>query len=319
MHDQDQHAEAPTAGSAAALVRRMAEFDRAETPYVHATVVRAQAPTSTWPGASALVLSDGTIEGFVGGQCAESSVRAASLEVLDSGEPTLLRILPEGDEPFPDTPGARTVVNPCLSGGAIELFLAPHLPARRLVVVGHTPIADALADLAGAVGFQAVRADDLDAPPAGAVAVVVSSHGRGEEEALRSALDAGVGFVGLVASRRRGDAVLGELDLGEAERARVHTPVGLDIGARTPGEISLSILAEIVRAVRVEGLGAAPGDRGVRLAGTNDPPTTPATTIDPICGMTVIAAPPTLSLEIDGVVTWFCNPGCRDQFAAQAS
>lgn len=306
--------------TAVRLSERMGVLDAAGRPYVHATVVRAQAPTSTWPGATALILADGTMEGFVGGQCAESSVRAMALEVLDSGEAVLLRILPEGDDAFPETAGARTVVNPCLSGGAIELFLAPHLPPRRLVVVGHTPIADALADLADAVGFRALRSDDAAADPAGALAVVVSSHGHGEPEAIRAALDAGVGFVGLVASTRRGTAVLDELGLSPDERARVHTPVGLDIGARTPEEIALSIVADVVRAVRVDGLDPAPGGGDV---GDDDEATVPAvsppTAVDPICGMTVVAAPPTLSLEVESGTVWFCNPGCRDQFAAQTA
>lgn len=297
---------------AAELVRRMAALDDAEEPYVHATVVRAQSPTSTWPGATALVLADGSLEGFVGGQCAESSVRLAALEVLESGESLLLRILPEGEEAFPETPGARTVVNPCLSGGAIELFLAPHLPPRRLVVIGHTPIADAVAALAASMGFREVRADDVPASFDGVIALVVSSHGRSEGEAIRAALVAGVGFIGLVASARRGSAVLDELGLDPAERARVRTPVGLDIGARTAEEIALSILAAVVKAVRLEGLGAA--QKGERAAAATR---TPATAVDPICGMAVVAAPPTLSLEVDGVTSWFCNPGCLEQFAAR--
>lgn len=289
------------------LVQRMAALDAAEEPYVHATVVRAQRPTSTWPGATAVVHPDGEIEGFVGGQCAEGSVRAAALDALESGEPLLLRILPDGDEVFPDTPGAKTVVNPCLSGGAIELFLAPHLPRRRLVIFGDTPIADAVADLAEHLGFRAGRDGELG----GATAVVISSHGRAEGETIRAALDAGVGFVGLVASAKRGAAVLDELGLDPDERARVHTPVGLDIGARTAEEIALSILAAVVRAVRVGGLAAAPrADTEVEQA--------PATAIDPICGMTVVAAPPTLSLEVDGVTSWFCNPGCLARFQEEA-
>lgn len=304
---------------------RMAELDRADEPYVHATVVRAQAPTSTWPGATAVVLGDGTIEGFVGGQCAESSVRVAALESLASGEPVLLRILPDGADDYPEAPGARTVVNPCLSGGAIELFLAPHLPARRLVVVGHTPIADAIARLGAGVGFQVVRDDGEGAPPQGAVAVVVSSHGRGEEDAIRAALDAGVGYVGLVASRRRGAAVLEELALADDERARVHSPVGLDIGARTPEEIALSILAELVQAIRRQGLTAPPGgavpmgDHAHEHDNPSDAPVAPVTAVDPICGMTVTAAPPTLSLDLDGETFWFCNPGCRERYAAQVA
>jgi xanthine dehydrogenase accessory factor len=304
---------------AAGLVQRMGALDAAAVPYVHATVVRAQPPTSTWPGAAAIVLGDGTMEGFVGGQCAESSVRAVALEALDTGEPVLLRILPEDDEEFPEAPGARTVVNPCLSGGAIELFLAPHLPPRRLVVVGHTPIADALAPLAETLGFRTVRSDEAATSPLGATAMVVSSHGHGEGEAIRAALDAGVGFIGLVASTRRGAAVLDELDLDDDERARVHTPVGVDIGARTPEEIALSIMAEVVRAIRVEGLVAPPGGDHSPDDNGDAPASPPPTAVDPICGMTVVAAPPTLSLEVDGGTVWFCNPGCQKQFADQTA
>ncbi len=305
--------------SGARLTQRMGALDAAAVPYVHATVVRAQPPTSTWPGATALILRDGTMEGFVGGQCAESSVRAVAVEALDTGEPVLLRILPEGDEDYPDAPGARTVVNPCLSGGAIELFLAPHLPPRRLVLVGHTPIADALAALAETMDFRVVRGDEAASAPLGAIAVVVSSHGHGETEAIRAALDAGVGFIGLVASPRRGAAVLDELDLEEKERARVHTPVGLYIGARTPEEIALSIVAELVQAIRLDGLVAPAGGEHAPDDEGDAPGPRPPTAVDPICGMTVVAAPPTLVLEVDGDTIWFCSAGCQQQFADQTA
>ena len=197
-----------TPSGAGRVAARMAELIAARVPFVHATVVRAQCPTSAHPGDAALVLADGTFEGFVGGQCAEGSVRTASLDVLASGEALLLRVLPEGEEAFPDAPGARTVVNPCLSGGALEIFLEPRLPAPLLAVVGTSPIADAVAALAEPLGFAVTRDGDGPATPEGATAVVVSSHGRFEEESIRAALDAGVGLVGLVASHKRGAAVL---------------------------------------------------------------------------------------------------------------
>jgi xanthine dehydrogenase accessory factor len=294
------------------LAQRRAELDAAGVPYVHATVVRAQSPTSSWPGAQAVILADGTIDGFVGGQCAESSVRIAALDTLESGEPVLLRILPDDAEPFPDTPGAQTVVNPCLSGGAIELFVDPQLPPQRLVVIGYTPIADAVAQFADTLGFGCDRETEVPDRLDGALAVIVSTHGHAEEETIRAALDAGVGFIGLVASARRGRSVLDELALDDAEEARVHTPVGVEIGARTPPEIALSILAAVVRAVRMDGLVATPSD-------DTEAPRPPTTAVDPICGMTVVAAPPTLSLEVDGTTHWFCNPGCRDQFATASA
>src|SRR3954452_18699706 len=104
---------------------RVTELTSARVPFVHATVVRSQEPSSARPGDDAVVLSDGRIEGFVGGQCAEESVRAAALDSLATGESLLLRVLPDGGEHFPESPSARVVVNPCLSGGALEIFLEP--------------------------------------------------------------------------------------------------------------------------------------------------------------------------------------------------
>ena len=231
--------------------RRLAERTDAlsaeRVAFVTATVVRAQRPTSVRPGETAIVLGDGTIEGFVGGVCAESSVRLQALRVLETGEPLLLRIVPEGDATSDE--GALVVANPCLSGGSLEIFLEPHVPAPHVVVVGDTPIGFALAALGERLGYDvtvsAGAPDEMDA----AIALVVASHGREEERALRSALDAGVPYVGLVASRVRGAAVAEALErdgLDAAALGRLRTPAGMAIGARTPEEIALSILAEIV-------------------------------------------------------------------------
>jgi xanthine dehydrogenase accessory factor len=224
--------------------RRAEELAAAREPFVAALVVRASRPTSVHAGDCGLVRADGSIEGFVGGACAETSVRLHALRALETGEPLVLRIVP-GDEGGPSEEGAVTVQNPCLSGGALEIYLEPSLPAPRVGVVGETPVAHALAAVGAAVGFDVdagLSEDDL--------AVVVASHGRDEEESLERALLAGVPYVGLVASRKRGAAVLAELRargaLSEADVERVRTPAGLDIGAHTAEEIALSILAEIV-------------------------------------------------------------------------
>ena len=236
----DGHAGPPRAHGPGGAVSRTDIADRAAVlrreglPFVHATVVLADRPTSAKPGDEALVFADGTIEGFVGGTCAESTVRAQSLALLDSGEPLLLRITasPEpapASPPLPGTSARLSVHNPCLSGGTLEIFLEPVVPAPLLVVHGDSPIADALTRLAGELGYQ------VAAGPAGdsrrAAAVVCASHGRDEEDVLTDALAAGVEYVGLVASRKRGEGVVASLDVDEAARARVHTPAGLDIGA----------------------------------------------------------------------------------------
>ena len=135
------------------LANRAAALEAERVPYVQAVVVRAARPASVQVGATALVHTDGSIEGFVGGHCAEPSVRLHALRVLETGEPLLLRIEPgPGDQDAID--GAVTVHNPCISGGALEIFLEPHLPKPRLRVVGDTPIATALAELGRSAGFH---------------------------------------------------------------------------------------------------------------------------------------------------------------------
>src|SRR6201988_1773856 len=143
------------------ISERAKQLLAARTPFVHATVVRAQPPTSSYPGDEAILLADGTIEGFVGGQCAQNSVRKAALGALQAGESVLLRVLPDGDVHFPEAPRACVVVNPCLSGGSLEIFLTPQLPAPLIQVYGDTPIADALTQLCGVLGYDARRGTDF--------------------------------------------------------------------------------------------------------------------------------------------------------------
>jgi xanthine dehydrogenase accessory factor len=280
------------------ISERVRELLAARTPFVHATVVRAQPPTSSYPGDEAILLADGTIEGFVGGQCAQNSVRKAALGALQAGESVLLRVLPDGDVHFPEAPGACVVVNPCLSGGSLEIFLTPQLPAPLIQIYGATPIAEALAQLCGVLGYDARRDNHL----ADATAVVIASHGGPEAEIIRAALDNGVGYIGLVASKVRGAAILNELELSDAERARIHTPVGLSIGAKTPAEIAVSIAAELIAGIRGR------LSRAVVIEGGA------AEAVDPVCGMTVTIGPATEHLRLASDDYWFCGPGCRTAF-----
>ena len=291
----------------APLDARARELRASGVPFVHARVVLAEAPTSAKPGAEAIVLSDGTIEGFVGGSCAESTVRAQALALLDSGESLLLRITPEPED---DQSGKLVVHNPCLSGGTLEIFLEPSLPDPNLIVVGTAPVASALVAIGGFVGYHTVQPGDLDgeslaATMSDASAVVVASHGRDEEDALLAALDADVPYVALVASRKRGESVVASLGVDADRAARIHSPAGLDIGARTPAEIALSIMSEIVA------LRPRPSGRPIEDS-------TPATesAIDPVCGMSVVMVDASLHLDLGGDRYWFCGTGCLRAFAA---
>ena len=161
-----------------------------------------------------------------------------------------------------------TVHNPCLSGGTVEIFLEPVRPAPLLVIVGDTPIARSLANLGTSMGYE------LGDDPTNATAVVVASHGRDEEDILRNALNADAEYIGLVASRKRGVAVLGSLGMCTSHTSRVHTPPGLDIGATTPDEIALSILAEIVSCrPRPTGRPIVESQRGAGAQGSMQPET----------------------------------------------
>ncbi len=283
------------------------ELIRSRVPFVHATVVRAQRPASAHAGDTALIRPDGVIDGFVGGTCAESSVREYGLMTLATREPLLLRIVPGEQVPQAAEEGAVTVANPCLSGGSVEIFLEPHVPAARMLVVGESPIAEALAALGRPLGLDVDLVSGEDAAPAAAdAAVVVASHGRGEEPALEAALRLGVPYVGLIASRIRGAAVLAALDVPDDQRARVHSPAGLDIGGRTAAEIALSVLAQVVQERRTAERHAAPP----ATAATAEP----ARAVDPVCGMSVAAVDASPHVTIDGTTTWFCCEGCRKAF-----
>jgi xanthine dehydrogenase accessory factor len=168
-------------------------------------------------------------------------------------------------------------------------------------VVGDTPIAHALAALGGPLGF-AVEVSDAHADPRpDDAALVVASHGRGEEQALTAALRVGVPYIGLVASRKRGAAVLASLDVPDELRARVHSPAGLDLGGGTAAEIALAILAELVGERRAVARAAAA-------------PLEPATAVDPVCGMTVAAVLASVHLETAEGLRFFCCTGCRDAY-----
>jgi xanthine dehydrogenase accessory factor len=296
--------------------------DRRE-PFVVATVVRARRPTSVRPGDCAIVHADGRIDGFVGGVCAESSVRLHALRALETGDPLLLALVPEDGEGANGTAegsdGAIVERNPCLSGGSLEIFLEPHLPASLVLVIGSSPIARALVRLAEAAGYDA-RLTPAGAPDVadagGAAAVVVASHGAGEEQVLAEALRAGVPYVALVASPRRGAAVREALEVPGELVAQLHSPAGLDIGARTPTEIAVSILAEMVAGAHAHPPLGEPAGRSTTVEVEVVAPSAVAIAVDPVCGMSVAAVGATPHLEVAGETVWFCGEGCRDRYAA---
>lgn len=287
------------------------------TPFVVATVVRVAKPASAHTGDSAVLLPDGTLEGFVGGMCSESTVRTQGLRQLASGRSALLHITPPQDAGMPAQAGSEdevTVGNPCLSGGALDIFLEVTRPPALVHLYGDTPVARALEAVGAAAGLDVRATTDPAAPlPADATAVVAASQGGDEHQVLLAALEAGVPYVGLLASRRRGSAVIEALGLDAEQRGRVHTPVGLDIGAQTPGEVAVSILAEIIS------VGATKHSFHSSTSGTGGPGSAgqaPAEATDPVCGMTVAVTETAIRVQTQDGPVYFCCPGCRDAFLA---
>ena len=279
---------------------------KAGEPFVLATVVRAEKPTSAKPGAKALIKADGEWIGWIGGSCSKPAVEVEAKKVLASGQPKILKL---------------TSTDTCASGGSLDIYLEPHLPKPHLVVVGHLPVAEALVALAGPLGFQVTvmspeasreqfaSADefldriDFRGVVRGERFVVVASHGNYDEEGIRAALDeSGTDYVALVSSRKRAKAMLSSLGLSEEKSRRLKFPAGLDIGAVTAEEIALSILAEMVQMRRSR-----------PAAATLLPLATMAK--DPICGMTVDVAAARHVLEKDGTKYYFCGAGCKEKFS----
>jgi xanthine dehydrogenase accessory factor len=328
------------------LLARAVELDRTGQPYAMATVVAVRRPTSARPGARGLIHPDGSIEGFVGGSCAKPIVVREALRALADGQPRLLRISKEAPSESRRGDGIVDEVMTCHSGGTLEIYVEPHLPAPALWVAGTTPIAVALAELGAGMGFdvtlvdpvadpsvlpaglRVVVGDDLTTLPAPAVGpyVVVASQGVWDEEAIQSALRLDVAYVGLVASPTRAAAVrTWLLDQGiEPDRVlAVRAPAGLDLGAETAAEVAVSILAELVQVRRGRApFVAAPGP-ATMAGGVPVAPLTPAPVVDdivlldPVCGMTVERANIRHIAEHGGVVYAFCSIGCRSSFVRE--
>ncbi len=276
-----------------------------------ATVVWRQGPSSGQLGGRAIITADGLVHGWIGGACAEPVVIREAQQVIADGEPRLL-LLGTRDQFGEAVPEGMTVVPiSCQSDGALEVFIEPVHPSPRLVVVGRSPMAQTLAAMASDLGWRTTVVDGPDLTGAevdSRTLVVVATQGHGDEEAVERAAAAGPAYLGLVASQRRGAAVLGYL----AERGvppdrldRVRAPAGLDLGRTSHREIAVAILAELVQ---LRAAGALAGDSTAAASA-------PAPATDPVCGMTVTPGPGSYPLEHDGTVIYFCSAGCRQQFA----
>lgn len=299
------------------LLTLAAELRKRGEPFALATVVRCERPTSAKPGAKALIRPDGRVVGWVGGACAEPVVAREAQAALRDGQPRLVVLVGDGGRDPARTEGIVHFPMTCHSGGTLEIYVEPFLPKALLVLVGHGPVIETLATLGETAGFAvsilpgdtvagALRGLSLD-PSA---SVVVATHGELDEEVLTRALATPAGYLSLVASRKRAAAIVETLrhrGVPPAQLDRLKAPAGLDIGAVTPEEIAVSILAEIIQTRhhhRVEPV--------MRLAQV--PAALEAT--DPICGMSVEVATARHQSDWAGRSVYFCCGRCKDIFDA---
>jgi xanthine dehydrogenase accessory factor len=253
----------------------VAQMKAAEQAFVLATVVRTVSVTAAKAGAKAIIRPDGTIiAGWIGGGCAKGAVLKAARDALADGEPRMVSVQPEnllaelGIKPGETRGGVRFASNMCPSKGTMDIFVEPVLPHPSLVILGASPVALSLAAQARTLGYHVTLAapavDLAAAPDAHAVIdgfvpgflnearrfVVVSTQGRGDEAALKSAIAIDAAYRAFVGSRRKMDSLRAKLIADGVDAAaidRVKAPAGLDLGAITPEEIAMSILAEITR------------------------------------------------------------------------
>jgi xanthine dehydrogenase accessory factor len=299
------------------ILEEAGELTRRGEAFALATVVWRQGPSSGQQGSRAIITASGELRGWIGGACAEPAVIREARQVITEGAPRLLLLgSPESASTGrmgPEMPeGVSVVPIACQSEGALEVYIEPVLPAPHLVIVGRSPMARTLADLARALGWRAALIDGPDFSAADAderSLVVVATQGHGDEEAVAEAVAARPAYLGMVGSRKRGAAVLGYLaDRGVPadQLARVRVPVGLDLGKTTHQEIAVAILAELVQ---LRAAGALGGDRATGSAAART-----ASAVDPVCGMTVTPDASGRPLEHEGVTYWFCGAGCRSAF-----
>ncbi len=309
------------------LLQQAAALKEHGKPFVLATVVACKPPTSAKPGAKAIVQPDGNFHGWVGGSCAQPLVTQESLKALQDGQTRLVLLAPDPEEVDVGLEGTVLIPMTCQSEGTLAIYLEPCLPRPELVVIGQSPMARSLAVLGDSLGFRVCACDpsattelfpgaetlvqQLEATK-GMIGprsyVVVATMGHYDEEALEEVLSGQASYVGLVASPRRGRAVIDYLqDKGVSPEAlqRVKYPAGVNIGAETPEEIALSILTEIVQRMRADwgGVPLEPAAQAVEVE-----------SIDPICNMTVNVAESRYHSNYNGTTFYFCCLSCKEKF-----
>jgi xanthine dehydrogenase accessory factor len=303
------------------LLKLAAAFADREERFAIVTVVRREPPSSAHVGDVALVTERGEYHGWTGGGCTRSSVLLEAMRAIADGKPRLLSLSPEPEGGR--RPGVVFLPMTCDSGGTVEIYIEPVLPVARLFLFGGSPAARVLSRIAHAMGYRVDVVDPdaeeaafpdakvqrsiaADSLPRGAH-VLVATMGDRDIEAIETALSRSPAYLGVIASAKRfaqlRDALLAK-GVSRDSLERVAAPAGLDIGARSPEEIAVSIMAQIV-------------ERRHAVQAESGPKEPPREAVDPVCGMSISVAGARHTAEVLGTVYNFCCAGCRTKFLAE--
>jgi xanthine dehydrogenase accessory factor len=313
------------------FLHKTTELVDAGERFATATVVRCQPPTSGKPGDKAIIHADGRLWGWIGGGCAQPVVIKEALKCLAEGRPKLVRISPSVSDA---EEGVVDYTMTCHSGGALDIYIEPVLPKPQIVILGRSPVAQTLARLGKTIGYAvSVVAEEFNGEDFGGAILspsrdfglheikltpqsflVVSTQGEGDEEALEQALSSNAGYVAFVASKTKAEKVMEFLrskGLPQDKLGRLRAPAGLNLGAGTPEEIAVSVLAEIVQMRAAKAKPAAKPKAAAML------PVITTEAKDPICGMMVDTSKAKHKSEYQSRWFYFCCAGCKQKFEAE--
>jgi xanthine dehydrogenase accessory factor len=294
------------------VMERAVELTNDGESFVMATVVWRQGPSSGQSGSRAIITSDGKLHGWIGGACAEPVLIREAKKVLDSGKAQLIWLGQEADFKGMHVPdGVLTVPMACQSEGALQIYVEPVQASPAVMIVGRSPMAITLMQLIEVLNWRVNLVDFADFATSmvnSSSVVIIATQGHGDEEATEIALPAQPAYLGVVASRKRGGAVLSYLEdrgFSKSEIEKIQLPAGLDLGHTTHREMAVSILAEIVQLRAAGAFNTGNAKKSLPVV---------AQVIDLVCGMSVVAEKSNRPYDFEGTTYYFCAPGCRTAF-----
>jgi len=330
------------------ILAAAARLRAANIPFSLVTVVRCESPTSAKTGAKAIVEADGLIQGWIGGGCAQPAVIETAKQAIIDGEPRLIRISPESESVIEE--GITGFASSCLSGGTLDIFIDPIIERPKILIMGVAPVAQTLCALASRVGFTvsvfSPSVDRKQFPDATQIIedvelakssvcsstfIVVATQGQSDKSSLEMALGSEADYITFIGSQRKSAKLLQSLKDKGGDKKRIEAviaPAGVALGAVTPEEIALSVLAAVVKTYRKrraalvseKSLPANSVDKhSVSSCCSEKTAATEISTIkeqlDPVCGMRVDTARSESRFEFEGQSYYFCCQGCQNKFA----